>query len=123
MSCRTKPSDGIEVESRTKTGGDAERAREELGGRPTENPCHDVRGSSPTLDEQNISYKQSELWQKVADVTEERFQAFIEEITAKRLVRKLNNLSLARPTPSLHKPLITTGVIAVLPNEPHVPSV
>ena len=47
-----------------------------VGGRPTENPLHDESGF-PTLSDQGISHTQSHRWQKVADVTEERFQAFI----------------------------------------------
>ena len=46
---------------------------------------HDERFEIPSLEDQGISHTQSHRWQKVADVSEERFQVFINDTTAKTL--------------------------------------
>lgn len=72
---------GIRLRAERKAGQLLREMDKAKAGRPPNNPSHDVRDfrGGKTLADMGISYKQSSDWQKLAGVSDERFEEFLVE--------------------------------------------
>jgi len=67
----------IKVRAERRCGELLARTEKHGGGRPTENPSNDARGSTPTLKEMGLTYDESSRYQQLAAMAAEHFETAV----------------------------------------------